>query len=292
MGAKSQTMFNGVQTGRVGAIVGYKRDDSNAPQGIRPYVQPANPKTYAQSVQRAKFAGISVFISMCARISDHNIEGTKVGLKNRAAWQRILFSYLNGPLSAAKGAQVVAVRNNVSNAQVPVSRGSLGRVAISGGTAPGADITLTADNMAGYGLKEGDIITILTGNVQDGHLASINFEQVEVKVGAVLPVASWSHSGNTYTIKMVESCVALIIERDGESSHLLTTSGMVGIPVWTADQQEEIIKTYMAASSSLSNNRYLYGSEFAGTQAPVSTGGTTGGSSSGSGGGLPDDLGE
>lgn len=75
--------------GKLGNTVGYSLKDSNnkQTQGVRVY-QPVvrNPKTYAQSLQRAKMAPINATYRALKMVIDRGQEGKAYGNKSRLAW--------------------------------------------------------------------------------------------------------------------------------------------------------------------------------------------------------------
>lgn len=69
---KGVNLINGVISGKVGAQVGYKTQDSKRPQGVRAY-QPSvsNPRSYAQAKQRAKLTPAQTFYDRFEPILNH-----------------------------------------------------------------------------------------------------------------------------------------------------------------------------------------------------------------------------
>lgn len=270
MASKSQTMFNGVQSGRVGSIVGFKRDDAAAPQGVRPYVQPSNPKTREQATQRAKFAGVAVLISMFNQIADHNIEGERVGRWNRRAFSKLLFGDVFAAPISAKGANVVALANtDPTKRYVKVSKGSLGLVSPE----TVAEVTplgvLTAESIEDAGLKTGDIVTIVIGRLGTGNLAGVSYKQYQIAEGVEIDDLNIVYDGANYTAQNENTCFAVIIERNGDTKHLLTTSTMGLVPMYNYQTTEQCYQTYMSDSAQLSNNQFLYGEDFEENPSPA-----------------------
>lgn len=263
MAARSNTMFNGVQSGRVGSVVGFKRDDSTAPQGIRPYVAPSNPKSAAQSKQRARFAGVSLMMSFLNAIADHNIEGQRVGRWNRRAFSKLLFSTTNTRLLAAKGAQVLALNYDCAVAQsVKISKGTLGKVTPITDASPVALGVLTAESIAEAGLMVGDIITIITGVIGNGNLTGVSYKQYQVAEGTEINDLALVFADGAWTATMADACFGVIIERNGQTKHLLTTSEFAKLPKFSEENTSKCYETYMANAAGLQNNKYLYGEDF------------------------------
>ena len=270
MASKSQTMFNGVQSGRVGSIVGFKRDDASAPQGIRPYVAPSNPKTREQAKQRARFAGVSLFMSFLYLIADHNIEGQKVGRWNRRAFSKLLFADPKGQLVSAKGAQVLALNVDAAAAKaVKISKGTLGKVSPVTNESPVALGVLTEESMAAAGLEAGDIITIVKGTIGTNNLTGVTYKQYQVAVGTEINDLGLVFANGEWTATMADACFGVIIERHGSTSHLLTTSLFAMVPKYDYTTTEECYATYMSAEASLKDNEYLYGEDFSENPKPA-----------------------
>ena len=270
MASKSQTMFNGVQSGRVGSIVGFKRDDASAPQGIRPYVAPSNPKTREQAKQRARFAGVSLFMSFLYLIADHNIEGQKVGRWNRRAFSKLLFADPKGQLVSAKGAQVLALNVDAAAAKaVKISKGTLGKVSPVTNESPVALGVLTEESMAAAGLEAGDIITIVKGTIGTNNLTGVTYKQYQVAVGTEINDLGLAFANGEWTATMADACFGVIIERHGSTSHLLTTSLFAMVPKYDYTTTEECYATYMSAEASLKDNEYLYGADFSENPKPA-----------------------
>lgn len=263
MAARSNTMFNGVQSGRVGSVVGFKRDDSTAPQGIRPYVAPSNPKSAAQSKQRARFAGVSLMMSFLNAIADHNIEGQRVGRWNRRAFSKLLFSTTNTRLLAAKGAQVLALNYDCAVAQsIKISKGTLGKVTPITDASPVALGVLTAESIAEAGLMVGDIITIITGVIGNGNLTGVSYKQYQVAEGTEINDLALVFADGAWTATMADACFGVIIERNGQTKHLLTTSEFAKLPKFSEENTSKCYETYMSNAAGLQNNKYLYGEDF------------------------------
>lgn len=270
MASKSQTMFNGVQSGRVGSIVGFKRDDASAPQGIRPYVAPSNPKTREQAKQRARFAGVSLFMSFLYLIADHNIEGQKVGRWNRRAFSKLLFSDNYAALVSAKGAQVLALAYGANAAKaVKISKGTLGKVSPVTNATPVALGVLTEESIAAAGLEVGDIITIVKGTIGTGNLTGVTYKQYQIAVGTEVNDLGLVFANGEWTATMADTCFGVIIERHGNATHLLTTSLFAMLPKYEFDTTEECYATYMSAEASLKDNEYLYGEDFSENPKPA-----------------------
>lgn len=270
MASKSQTMFNGVQSGRVGSVVGFKRDDASAPQGVRPYVQPSNPKTREQARQRARFAGVAVLMSMLSQISDHNIEGERVGRWNRRAYAKLLFGDVFASPITAKGAGVVALANtDTTKRYVKVSKGTLGTVTPE----TVAEVTplgvLTAESIEEAGLKVGDIVTIVIGRQGTGNLAGVSYKQYQIAEGVEVDDLNLVFDGANFTAQTENSCFGVIIERNGETKHLLTTSSMGIVPMYNYQTTEQCYQTYMSDGAQLSNNQFLYGEDFEENPSPA-----------------------
>lgn len=280
MAGKATNLVIGVISGRVGSVVGYKRKgDSNNPQGVRAYVQPSNPKTDAQAIQRAKFAGANVLAGILSKISDHNLEGKPIGSKNRAAYVGLLLK--QGAVVAAKGSSVVAkwyAQSDLDQIQaaIPVSRGTLGEVANMSGLGPdalpeGSAIgELTAAKIAALGLQVGDILTMVvpTGVIADGALVnveSVSYKQYKVEVGLTINDLTLSYSNGTWTGSMqspvMNSPVTLIIERVQGAVHTLTNSELAGFPTFSEDDTADVYSTYKNTSAKVTNYEFLYGSE-------------------------------
>lgn len=270
MASKSQTMFNGVQSGRVGSIVGFKREDATAPQGIRPYVAPSNPKTRQQAKQRARFAGISLFMSFLYQIADHNIEGQKVGRWNRRAFSKLLFTETNNALISAKGAQVLALANTAgARKAVKISKGSLGKVTPVTNVSPTALGTLTEESIAEAGLQIGDIVTIVTGTIGTGNLTGVTFKQYQIAVGTEVNDLGLVFANGEWTATMADACFGVIIERNGRTTHLLTTSEFAMVPKYEYETTEKCYASYMGTETSLKDDQYLYGKDFSENPKPA-----------------------
>lgn len=270
MASKSQTMFNGVQSGRVGSIVGFKRDDASAPQGIRPYVAPSNPKTREQAKQRARFAGVSLFMSFLYTIADHNIEGQKVGRWNRRAFSKLLFADPKGQLVSAKGAQVLALNVDAAAAKaVKISKGTLGKVTPVTNISPVALGVLTEESIAAAGLQAGDIITIVKGTIGTNNLTGVTYKQYQIAVGTEINDLGLVFANGEWTATMADACFGVIIERHGQTQHLLTTSLFAMVPKYDYTTTEECYATYMSAEASLKDNEYLYGADFSENPKPA-----------------------
>ena len=270
MASKSQTMFNGVQSGRVGSIVGFKRDDASAPQGIRPFVAPSNPKTRDQAKQRARFAGVSLFMSFLYLIADHNIEGQKVGRWNRRAFSKLLFSDTNNALVSAKGAQVLALAVTAGAAKaVKISKGTLGKVSPVTDASPVALGVLTEESIATAGLEIGDIITIVKGTIGTNNLTGVTYKQYQIAVGTEVNDLGLVFANGEWTATMADACFGVIIERHGNASHLLTTSLFAMVPKYDYVTTDECYATYMSAEASLKDNEYLYGADFSENPKPA-----------------------
>lgn len=270
MASKSQTMFNGVQSGRVGSIVGFKREDATAPQGIRPYVAPSNPKTRQQAKQRARFAGISLFMSFLNQIADHNIEGQKVGRWNRRAFSKMLFTETNNALISAKGAQVLALANTAgARKAVKISKGSLGKVTPVTNVSPTALGTLTEESIAEAGLQIGDIVTIVKGTIGTGNLTGVTYKQYQIAVGTEVNDLGLVFANGEWTATMADACFGIIIERNGRTTHLLTTSEFAMVPKYEYETTEKCYATYMNADTSLKDDQYLYGKDFSENPKPA-----------------------
>ena len=256
-------MFNGVQSGRVGSIVGFKRDSALAPQGIRPFVAPSNPQTLAQATQRARFAGVSLFMSMLYQIADHNVEGTKVGRWNRRAFSKLLFGDKSNVIICAKGAQVLALDSDASAAQsVKIAKGTLGKVVPTTNATPTALGVLDAQKIADAGLQTGDIITIVRGIIGNGNLTGVAYKQYQVAEGVEINDLGLTFSEGVWSAEFNAECFGVIIERNGNSKHLLTTSVMAKVPKFSASNTAACYETYQGSESSLKNNKFLYGEDF------------------------------
>lgn len=270
MASKSQTMFNGVQSGRVGSIVGFKREDATAPQGIRPYVAPSNPKTRQQAKQRARFAGISLFMSFLYQMADHNIEGQKVGRWNRRAFSKLLFTETNNALISAKGAQVLALANTAgARKAVKISKGSLGKVTPVTNVSPTALGTLTEESIVEAGLQIGDIVTIVTGTIGTGNLTGVTFKQYQIAVGTEVNDLGLLFANGEWTATMADACFGVIIERNGRTTHLLTTSEFAMVPKYEYETTEKCYASYMGTETSLKDDQYLYGKDFSENPKPA-----------------------
>lgn len=274
MASKSQTMFNGVQSGRVGSIVGFKREDATAPQGIRPYVAPSNPKTRQQAKQRARFAGISLFMSFMNQIADHNIEGQKVGRWNRRAFSKLLFTETNNALISAKGAQVLALANTAgARKAVKISKGSLGKVTPVTNVSPTALGTLTEESIAEAGLQIGDIVTIVKGTIGTSNLTGVTYKQYQIAVDTEINDLGLVFANGEWTATMADACFGVIIERNGRSTHLLSTSEFAMVPKYEYETTEKCYASYMNADTTLKDDKYLYGEDF--TENPKPAAGVT-----------------
>lgn len=263
-------MFNGVQSGRVGSIVGFKRDDAAAPQGIRPYVAPSNPKTVDQSKQRSNFAGVAVLMSILSQIADHNMEGVKVGRWNRRAFSRYLFADKQCTLIAAKGASAVALADGSDATRaVRISKGTLGLCTPTTAVSITALGTLTEEKIAAAGLQVGDIITILLPRIQNGLMTGIAYGQYQVEVGTEITELELAYDNGTYNAKMVADCFGVIIERNGASKHLLTTSVVAKMPVFSAQLTDDCYSTYQGSEKVLKDNEFLYGEQFSENPKPA-----------------------
>lgn len=270
MASKSQTMFNGVQSGRVGSIVGFKREDAAAPQGIRPYVAPSNPKTRMQAKQRARFAGVSLFMSFLNQIADHNIEGQKVGRWNRRAFSKMLFSETNNALISAKGAQVLALANTAgAKKAVKISKGSLGKVTPVTNVSPTALGTLTEESIAEAGLQIGDIVTIVKGTIGTSNLTGVTYKQYQVAVDTEVNDLGLVFANGEWTATMADACFGVIIERNGRNTHLLSTSEFAMVPKYEYETTEKCYASYMSTETSLKDDQYLYGEDFSENPKPA-----------------------
>lgn len=270
-------MFNGVQSGRVGAIVGFKRNNTLEPQGIRPFVQPSNPKTTAQSIQRAKFAGAAKLASILSQISDHNIEGKKIGNINRAEYVRML---LGVPMVAAKGGISAAVDSSASansfngiDTLIPLSKGSLGAFQFTDGETDGE---VTQDVLDFYGLKVGDIVTALQFTYADSsnrYITGVRYWQCEISLGPVsaenfLALDYNDQQAGIITIDtsklsgyvQADGNVAAIIERMDGNRHLLSSSYINQARI-SLSQSTEIYETFQNSDAAGYRNMFLYGSE-------------------------------
>lgn len=270
MASKSQTMFNGVQSGRVGSIVGFKRDDASAPQGIRPYVAPSNPKTREQAKQRARFAGVSLFMSFLNQIADHNIEGQKVGRWNRRAFSKMLFSETNNALVSAKAAQVLALASTAGAAKaVNISKGTLGKVSPVTNASPTTLGTLTEESIAEAGLQLGDIITIVKGTIGANNLAGVTYKQYQIAVDTEVNDLGLVFANGEWTATMADTCFGVIIERKRNTVHLLTTSSFAMVPKYDHETTEACYATYMSTDPAAKDNQYLYGEDFSENPKPA-----------------------
>lgn len=263
-------MFNGVQSGRVGSIVGFKREDATAPQGIRPYVAPSNPKTRQQAMQRARFAGVSLFMSFLNQIADHNIEGQKIGRWNRRAFSKLLFTETNNALISAKGAQVLALANTSgAKKAVKISKGSLGKVSPVTNVSPTALGTLTEESIAEAGLQIGDIVTIVTGTIGTGNLTGVTYKQYQIAVGTEVNDLGLVFANGEWTATMADACFGVIIERNARTTHLLTTSEFAMVPKYEYETTEKCYASYMNANTTLKDDKYLYGEDFSENPKPA-----------------------
>lgn len=263
-------MFNGVQSGRVGSIVGFKREDATAPQGIRPYVAPSNPKTAQQAKQRARFAGISLFMSFLNQIADHNIEGQKVGRWNRRAFSKVLFSETNNALVSAKGAQVLALAFSAgAKKAVKISKGSLGKVTPITNVSPTALGTLTEERIAEAGLQIGDIVTIVKGTIGTSNLTGVTYKQYQIAVDTEVNDLGLVFTNGEWTATMADACFGVIIERNGRNTHLLSTSEFAMVPKFDFETTEKCYASYMSAETTLKDNKYLYGEDFSENPKPA-----------------------
>lgn len=270
MASKSQTMFNGVQSGRVGSIVGFKRDDASAPQGIRPFVAPSNPKTREQAKQRARFAGVSLFMSFLNQIADHNIEGQKVGRWNRRAFSKMLFSETNNALVSAKGAQVLALAYYAGASKaVKISKGSLGMVTPVTNASPTALGTLTEESIAEAGLQIGDIVTIVKGTIGTNNLAGVTYKQYQIAVDTEVNDLGLVFANGEWTATMADACFGVIIERKRNTLHLLTTSSFAMVPKYDNVTTDACYATYMSTDPAAKDNEYLYGKDFSENPKPA-----------------------
>lgn len=265
MASKSQTMFNGVQSGRVGAVVGFKRNNVQQPQGIRPFVQSANPKTKAQAQQRAKIAGASKFAGFLALIGDHNMEGQRIGAKNRSAFLRLLTK--QGLIAAKGGTTVGWTRPGGTGSQLYISSGRLNldvNVLKSGETS-----NLTADTIARAGLRVGDVLTAviisLVSNSENFIKSGVTYIQEEVKVGQSNHIQIDEQGSVSFIIQDTEilrtKYVAVIVERNEGSKHLLNNAYFSGLAPVTAEQIAEVNATYIEDSPEAQRSKYLYGSD-------------------------------
>lgn len=270
MASKSQTMFNGVQSGRVGSIVGFKRDDASAPQGIRPFVAPSNPKTREQAKQRARFAGVSLFISFLNQIADHNIEGQKVGRWNRRAFSKMLFSETNNALISAKGAQVLALAYYAGASKaVKISKGTLGMVTPVTNLSPTPLGKLTEESIAEAGLQIGDIVTIVKGTIGTNNLAGVTYKQYQIAVDTEVNDLGLVFANGEWTATMADACFGVIIERKRNTVHLLTTSSFAMVPKYDNVTTDACYATYMSTDPAAKDNEYLYGKEFSENPKPA-----------------------
>lgn len=273
MAGRSSNLIVGVIRGRVGSVVGYKRSgDSVDPQGVKAFVAPSNPKTLAQAQQRAKFAGANVFAGIVSKISDHNVQGQKIGTKNRAKYVQLLLDQCG--LVAAKGSSVVGIAPQYDNGII-LAKGDLSTLNVNG-NGYGLDATpLTAALMETLGIQAGDIITVvrLTGTVVTSgsssayaNISKADYAQIVAAVGATIPNANIDQTGYV-SVAMPDNAsdgaAAIIIERVVDGEHHLSTSWSTTAPKFTLEQMEALWATYMTNEAGVRNDKFLYGDELA-----------------------------
>lgn len=266
MASKSQTMFNGIQRGRVGSIVGFKRDDPEAPQGIRPYVKPSNPRTYAQALQRCHFAAASKWMGMLSQISDHNVEGVTVGRKCRAEFVRRCMCY---ELFTAKGYNVVSANPNRNYAfSLPVSFGSL---EIDWEPNDNPPISIDEDFISDSGLMVGDVLTFIKIGYTSFKLdkyditsltGPVKILQQKIEVGSRGFISGQDGAifCSILDLQEVPGYYALILERTDGGEHLISTSYVYDLDILAYDVERKLfVESYMNRKPK-GADKYLYGS--------------------------------
>ena len=118
---KGVNLINGVITGKVGAQVGFKTQDSKRPQGVRAY-QPnvRNPKSYAQAKQRAKLIPANTFYDRIEAILNHAFIPKGNATKNRRRFMSLAMKNTEIPF-VPKGSSWLPF-----NVPYQLSEGSLG----------------------------------------------------------------------------------------------------------------------------------------------------------------------
>lgn len=256
--------------GKFGNAVGYNLKDSNnkQTQGIRIY-QPIvkNPKTYAQSEQRAKLAPINATYRWFKAVIERGQESTPYGNKSRLAWLRDAIKEFNGGWFV-KGAQItfpaiVTLSKGSLNVLVRYSYDSMGMPTMVIGS-HASEITtygaLSSQLLANYpALKAGDQVTVVgLAQAQAGLYVYQQSFVLETTSAIALPT-DWEVNDTTVTVAPPTGgllAYAIIISREGDNgAHLRSTSKLVyndraSIECMTETAKEAAISSYRTAGTS------------------------------------------
>ena len=252
--------------GKLGNTVGYSLKDSNnkQTQGVRVY-QPVvrNPKTYAQSLQRAKLAPINATYRALKMVIDRGQEGVAYGNKSRLAWLSAaligfekayfvkgdiidlpaLVTLTKGSLpmafSVTNGWDAIDIAFPESVSAAPTNLGEL------------TDALIATDK----GLQDGDQVTFVVVKNPSKTLQTSVFSFV-LESGSTAAIPSFLHvtAGRCAFVPTGSNIVAgtCIISREGNNGqHLRSTSPLFSNDAATASYSgsataEEAAKSYMS----------------------------------------------
>lgn len=237
--------------GKIGNNIFYSLKNSNnkVTQGIRVY-QPnvSNPQTTAQVVQRLKMTAVNNFYRQMKAVINRGFEGVEYGDASRRKYLKLaLGTAFQGPY-LEKGSRFGAPTINVplTEGSLPavtctfegVNKGIVTSLAISGEDAPTtvADLATRLIESNSY-LQAGDQVSFILGgfttgvgfiydvisvylNAEDDATLASQGITMGAPVGGKLVVASFTASEHI-------NAAAVAISRDGEGSHLRSTSSMI-----------------------------------------------------------------
>lgn len=255
--------------GKVGNMVGYNLKDSNnkQTQGVRIY-QPVvkNPKTYAQSEQRAKLFPINGTYRLLKNIIDRGQESKPYGNKSRLAW-------LKDAMLQFDGAWIAKGKPFACPARVQITKGSLANplnwtydgsdliiaFPVAPAQAPTTVAALSTALLNGYPqLKSGDQVTLVIIRTKHEQLSpwviSFMLDTDDTTTLAELGLTATT-SGIDITITGDSAAATVILSREGSNGeHLRTNSALVInnelIADYFGDENKQLAaESYMASGT-------------------------------------------
>lgn len=255
--------------GKVGNMVGYHLKDSNnkQTQGVRVY-QPVvkNPKTYAQSEQRAKLFPIIATYRLLKSIIDRGQESKPYGNKSRLAW-------LHDAMLQFDGAWIAKGKPFGCPARVQITKGSLPNplnwtydgsslivaFPVAAAQAPTTVAAVSTSLLAGYPqLKAGDQVTLIVIRSKNEQLSpwivSFLLDTSDSTTLAELGLSAGT-SGLEMNITGDSAAATIVLSREGASGeHLRTNSALVInnelIADYFGDENKQLAaESYMAGGS-------------------------------------------
>lgn len=139
MGKQTSTI---TMTGKLGNVVGYKMKGAS---GIRIKVDPKNPKTTSQMIQRMIFATATRAYSRMKEICDHSWEGVEIGTATQSEFiKRAIADLREQYLLAADSAEIQPGDQLAFSAREDMAMAGLG-LRISNGSIPGPALQMSED---------------------------------------------------------------------------------------------------------------------------------------------------